>query len=75
MIDMGLRPDAVASARAVTAGYKVDISRGERTGRVGIDLLSWTVGGLAGWRVWGLRSDQGGLLFGLAGHGRLVAQP
>ena len=48
MIDMGLRPDAAASARAVTAGYKVDISRGDRIGCVGIDLLSWTVGGLAG---------------------------
>jgi hypothetical protein len=40
MIDMGLRPDAVASARAVTAGYKVNISRGDRIGRVWSECFS-----------------------------------
>ncbi len=31
---MGLRPEAAASGRTVTSGYKVDIGRGERIGRV-----------------------------------------
>jgi len=40
MIDLGLRPEAAASARPVTAGYKVDISRGERIGRVSSEWFS-----------------------------------
>jgi hypothetical protein len=39
-MDMGLRPDAAASACAVTAGYKVDSSRGERIGRVWSECFS-----------------------------------
>ena len=35
-----MRPEAAASARAVTAGYKVDISRGERIGRVSSEWFS-----------------------------------
>ncbi len=40
MIDMGSRPEAAALARAVTSGYKVDISRGERIGRVSSEWFS-----------------------------------
>ena len=40
MIDLGLRPEAAASARPVTAGYKVDTSRGERIGRVSSEWFS-----------------------------------